>query len=138
LRSQPGDAQKIPPEVEDYLKKRKSAFRISTWVESESKIEEISYVDHDGMEGSDHRPAGVLKWVHDALDGHKDVIPKEVWGKREKKQFVLLDLWFGGAGALAIHTRHRLPDMSSEEYDWPDANPEDDSDATLVQDNDLD
>jgi hypothetical protein len=133
LRSQCGDAQEIPRKVKDYFEKRKSAFAVSTWVEKESKIEDISYVDHEGMSGSDHSPAGVLDWVHDALDGHKDVTPKAVWEEREKKQFVLLDLWFGGAGALAIHTRYLLQDISSEEYNWPDSDPDSDSDATLVE-----
>jgi hypothetical protein len=138
LRSQCGDAQEIPRKVKDYFEKSKSAFGVSTWVEKKSKIEDISYVDHEGMTGSDHIPAGVLDWVHDALDGHKDVTPKAVWEEREKKQFVLLDLWFGGAGALAIHTRYRLQDISSEEYNWPDSDPQSDSDATLVEGSDAD
>ncbi|PWO12605.1 EntF, Non-ribosomal peptide synthetase, partial [Pyrenophora tritici-repentis] len=67
-------SEKIPLKVKDYFNKRKSEFRVSTWVERSGKIGEISYVDHEGPAGSNHRPAGVLEWVHGKLDGHKYVI----------------------------------------------------------------
>jgi hypothetical protein len=137
LQSQHGDTQEISKNVEDYFRERKSAFRVSNWVEREGKIDCINYVDYEGKKGSDHRPAGVLDWVHDTLEGHKDVTPKAVWEEREKIQFVLLDLWFGGAGALAIHTRYLLQDTSWEEFNLPDSDPESDSDATFVEDSAL-
>ncbi|KAF7445707.1 hypothetical protein A1F99_106930 [Pyrenophora tritici-repentis] len=103
-------------------------------MERSGKIEKISYVDHEGPAGSNHRPAGVLKWVHDNLDGHEYVIPKKKWEDKEEEQFVLLDLWFGGAGKLAIHMRYRREVPSPEEENWSNYDPENDSDATLSED----
>ncbi|OWY54776.1 hypothetical protein AALT_g11717 [Alternaria alternata] len=136
LRTQCGDAQDIPKGVEDYFQKRESAFRVSNWTERERKIEHINYVDYEGEKGSNHKPAGVVDWVHDALDGHKDVTPKAEWNKREELQFVLLDLWFGGAAAAAIHTAHDRQGISPENVLFI-SDEQSDSERTLVSDSDF-
>jgi hypothetical protein len=140
LQAQRGDAQDITKGVKDYFRRRKSAFSVSNWTERERKIERINYVDYEGDKGANHQPAGVLTWVHDALNGHKDVTPKSVWDNREELQFVLLDLWFGGARASAIHTGYLLQNLSFEnlsfeEYNLPDSDQESCSDETSEEHN---
>ena len=95
LRSLHGDNRGLPSELKSYFRNRKSAFLTSTWVEKKRKIKSIQYEDNESPSDDgtwDHRPAPVVRWVHDNLDGHDPVIPKKRWDEREKDEFVLLDL----------------------------------------------
>jgi hypothetical protein len=94
-RSAMQDSQKLPEWWDIYFKSRRAAFESSSWIENRGKITHAVY-GREIVLGH-----GLLKWVQENLSQHDDVIPKHEWDKIEERAWTQLDLWFGGAGALA-------------------------------------
>jgi hypothetical protein len=94
--------QILPEWWEDYFKSRKLALSKSSWAEKDRRI--VNVYSGDALISRDH---SLLDWVQKNLAGHPDVIPKDEWDKREDNRWIELDLWFGGAHALArgLHVR---------------------------------
>jgi hypothetical protein len=88
--------KELPLWWDTHFKSRRDVFQMSSWVEQEGAITETDY-NHERSLSEEN----LLQWVQDALANHKDVIPKDLWDKREEKEWTELDLWFGGATALA-------------------------------------
>jgi hypothetical protein len=89
--------QALPSWWDDYFRSRREALETSSWLENKGKITNTTY-HHEFIS----RRGNLLQWVQESLSGHDDVIPKHLWEKREDIGWTRLDLWFGGAKALAL------------------------------------
>jgi hypothetical protein len=88
--------QALPYWWDDYFRSRREALETSSWLENKGKITDTTY-HHEFIS----RRGNLLQWVQENLSGHDDVIPKRLWEQKEDIDWTRLDLWFGGAKALA-------------------------------------
>jgi hypothetical protein len=94
LREQSSTKAKLPPQLKEYFEQRQQALNRRTWEEKNAQIQCVGY---ERRYVEDNGTWSLSEWVHEALEGHKDVMSKHDWEGKKDAMAMCLDLWFGGA-----------------------------------------